>query len=104
MRAPSVLQVVTFVGYFALFLAAALAALNVVYSARRAVRGAGPSAIPVVVTVVGALGLRVLSLTLHRPTLFGVGPVLLLILLDFGSWLLPPLVCAMLGTAARDRR
>lgn len=102
MSTRSIVLLVHFLGYFALFLALALAALNVFRSYRRALRGAGASPIPLVVTVLGAFALRALSLTLPRPSLFGFGPVVLVMLVDAGSWLLPPIVCGMLGLTGRD--
>lgn len=102
MSTRSIVLLVHFLGYFTLFLALALAAMNVVRSSRRALRGAGASPIPLVVTVLGVFALRVLSLTLQRPALLGLGPVVLVMLLDAGSWLLPPIVCGMLGLTGRD--
>ncbi len=101
MSARSIVLLTHFLGYFALFLAVALAVMNAVYASRRAVGRAGRSPIPAIVTVLGVFGLRVLSATLNRPALFGVWPVLLVVLLDVGSWLLPPIVCEALGV--RDR-
>jgi hypothetical protein len=88
------------VAYFALLLAGALVALNIVHSSRRAIHGEGPRPIPVLVTVLGVLALRGISLVQHRPALFGVWPVVTVVIIDLGSWLLPPLVCRWLGLTA----
>ncbi len=94
------LGLLNFVAYFALLLASGLVALNVVSSWRRAIHGKGRSPIPVLITVLGILALRALSLTLHRPSLFGFWPMLSVIVADLGSWILPPLVCQWLRPAA----
>lgn len=104
MSARSVVLLVRFLGYFALFLAVALAVMNAVYASRRAVGRSGRSPIPAVVTVLGVFGLRALSATLNRPALFSFWPVLLIVLLDVGSWLLPPIVCKALGVRDRAAR
>jgi len=88
------------VAYFALLLAGALVALNIVHSSHRAIHGTGPRPIPVLVTVLGVLALRGLSFVQHRPALFGVWPVVTVVIIDLGSWLLPPLVCRWLGLTA----
>jgi hypothetical protein len=87
----------------ALLLAVGLVAMNVVYSSRRSQRGEGRPPIPILVTVLGLMALRALSLTLHRPGLFGFWPIVLVLLADVGSWLLPPIVCEMLGLADSKR-
>jgi hypothetical protein len=90
-------------GWLAFLLAGAFAAMNVVHASRRTMRGEGRPPIPILVTVMGLAGLRTLAFTLHRPGLFGFWPALLVILVDVGSWLLPPIVCEMLGFAGSGR-
>lgn len=53
-------------------------------------------------TVLGVLALRGLSLVQHRPALFGVWPLVAVVIIDVGSWLLPPLVCRWLGLTVAD--
>ena len=102
MTVRSTLILLQFVAYFALLLAGALVAVNIIFSSRRAIHGEGPPPIPVLVTVLGVLALRGLSLVQHRPALFGVWPLITVVIFDVGSWLLPPLVCQWLGLAAED--
>ena len=102
MTVRSTLILLQFVAYFALLLAGALVAVNIIFSSRRAIHGEGPPPIPVLVTVLGVLALRALSLVQHRPALFGVWPLVTVVIIDIGSWLLPPLVCDWLGLTAED--
>ena len=97
MTVRSTLILLQFVAYFALLLAGALVALNIVHSSRRAIHGGGPPPMPILVTVLGVLALRGIALVEHRPALFGVWPVVTVVLIDIGSWLLPSLVCRWLG-------
>ena len=102
MTVRSTLILLQFVAYFALLLAGALVAVNIIYSSRRAIHGQGPPPIPVLITVLGLLALRGLSLVQHRPALFGVWPLVTVVIFDVGSWFLPPLVCQWLGLTAED--
>ena len=102
MTVRSTLILLQFVAYFALLLAGALVALNIIFSSRRAIHGGGPPPIPVLVTVLGVLALRGISLVQHRPELFGVWPLVTVVIFDVGSWFLPPLICRWLGLAAED--
>ena len=102
MTVRSTLILLQFVAYFALLLAGALVAVNIIFSSRRAIHGEGPPPIPVLVTVLGVLALRGLSLVQHRPALFGVWPLVTVVIFDVGSWFLPPLICRWLGLAAED--
>src|SRR5260370_13136971 len=101
MRARSIVLLTHFLGYFALFLAVALAVMNAVYASRRAVGRAGRSPIPAIVTVLGVFGLRVLSATLNPPALFGFWPVLLLVPFSVGCSLLPLIGCDAPGVGDR---
>ena len=102
MSVRSTLLLLQLVAYFALLLAGALVALNIIHSSRRAIHGEGPLPVPVLVTVLGVLALRGISLVQHRPGLFGFWPFVTVVIIDIGSWLLPPLVCRWLGLAAED--
>ncbi len=102
MTVRSTLILLQLVAYFALLLAGALVAVNIIFSSRRAIHGEGPPPIPVLVTVLGVLALRGLSLVQHRPALFGVWPLVTVVIFDVGSWFLPPLICRWLGLAAED--
>src|SRR5260370_11385828 len=104
MRARSIVLLTHFLGYFALFLAVALAVMNAVYASRPAVGRAGRAPIPALVTVLGVFGLRVLSATLNRPALFGFWPVLLVVLFYLRALLLPLIVCEALGVSDRAAR
>ena len=101
MTVRSLLILLNFMAVFALLLAGALVALNVIYASRRAIRGEGRSPIPVLTTVLGILALRALSISLHRPSLFSFWPLLFVVVADLGSWILPPLVCEWLGLVGR---
>ena len=102
MTVRSTLILLQLVAYFALLLAGALVAVNIIFSSLRAIHGEGPPPIPVLVTVLGVLALRGLSLVQHRPALFGVWPLVTVVIFDVGSWFLPPLVCRWLGLTAED--
>src|SRR5260370_8019329 len=97
MSARSIVLLTHFLGYFALFLAVALAVMNAVYASRRAVGRAGRSPIPAIVTVLGVFGLRVLSAALNPPALFCFWPALLVVLFHVRSCLLPPILCPPLA-------
>ena len=101
MTVRSLLILLNFTAFFALLLAGALVAFNVVYASRRAIRGEGRSPIPVLITVLGVLALRALSITLHNASLFSFWPMLFVVVADLGSWILPPVVCQWLGLVGR---
>jgi hypothetical protein len=97
MTVRSLLVILHYLAVFALVVAAALSALNAIYAWRRAVSREGRRPIPGLVTVLGVLAFRTLSVTLSRPSLFGLWPLLLVMLVDAGSWLLPPIAVEAFG-------
>ena len=90
------------IGFYSLVPAGGLAALNVVYAYRLAMRGEGPRPIPGLVTLLGLVALRTLELSLYRPWIFSFWSFSLVILADAGSWLVPPLVWERFGHAALE--
>jgi hypothetical protein len=97
MTARSLLAILHYLAGFALVVAGAIVAMNVVYASRRALQREGRRPIPGLVTALGVLALRTLSVTLPRPSLFSFWPLLLVMLVDAGSWLLPPIVIETFG-------
>ena len=97
MTVRAFLTILHYLAVFALVVAAALSTMNAIYAWRRAVSREGRRPIPGLVTVLGALAFRTLSVTLNRPSLFAFWPLLLVMLVDAGSWLLPPIAVGAFG-------